>query len=103
MAEAVIKTGGKQYLVKKGDVIKIEKINKKEGAEVSFKDVLLFSDSKGVKVGKPKVAGAKVTGEVLKQAKDKKVTIIKYKRKTRYRRKQGHRQFFTQVKITAVS
>lgn len=102
MAEAVIKTGGKQYLVKKGDVFNIEKIDKKEGAELNFKDIFLVSDSKGIKVGKPRVTGAKVTGKVLKQEKAKKITIIKYKRKTRYRKKQGHRQLQTKVKITAV-
>jgi len=103
MAEAVIKTGGKQYLVKKGDTILVEKIDKKEGSEVNFKEVLLFHDSKGVKVGKPKVSGAKVSGKILAQIKDKKVTIIKYKRKTRYRRKQGHRQQLSKIKIDTVT
>jgi len=103
MTEAVIRTGGKQYLVKSGDVLAIEKINKKKDAAVDFKDVLLVSDSKTTKVGKPKVSGAKVSAKVLEQGKGKKIEIIKYKRKTRYRRKAGHRQQQTKVKIGTIS
>lgn len=102
---AVIKTGGKQYKVAEGQQLKIEKLPAKEGQEVTFSDVLLVFDDQGkeVKVGTPKVEGAKVTAKVLKQGKDKKVMVIKFHSKTRYRRKRGHRQPFTQVEITNIS
>lgn len=103
MKEAVIKTGGKQYLVKSGDVLDIEKIEKKKGTAFDFKDVLLVTDSKTTKIGKPKVSGAKVKAEVLEQFKDKKIHIIKYKPKTRYRRHTGHRQQLTKVKIGTIT
>lgn len=99
---SVIKTGGKQYLVKKGDKIKIEKIEGKEGSAVKFSDVLFLGDEKGVKVGNPLVKGAVVEGKILKQAKAKKVSGIKYKAKKRYKVKFGHRQMFTEVEITKV-
>jgi len=102
MKQAVIRTGGKQYLVKKGEEITVEKLNKKEGASVDFKDVLLIADEKSVKVGNPKVKGVKVSGKITKQLKAPKVTVIKYKPKTRYRRKQGHRQQLTKVKIEKI-
>ena len=103
---AVIKTGGKQYLVSPGDKIKIEKIDKEEGKEVTFKEVLLLnkgpSTGSGLKIGTPLVKGVKVTGKVLKQDRAKKVTIIKYKAKKRYQVKKGHRQPFTEVEILKV-
>lgn len=101
---AVIKTGGKQYKVAAGDKIQVEKIDGKEGKKTDFKDVLLVADTKGddVKVGDPTVKGAKVSGTIEKQYRDKKVTVIKYKNKTRYRRKLGQRQNKTLVKIESV-
>ena len=96
---AVIKTGGKQYLVSPGEKIKIEKLNKKEGAEVIFNEVLLMEKNKKVEIGDPQVKGVKVTGKVLKQDKNKKVIIFKYKAKKRYQVKKGHRQPFTEVQI----
>jgi len=96
---AVIKTGGKQYLVSPGDKIKIEKLNKKEGTEVTFSEVLLLEKNKKVEIGDPQVKGVKVTGKILKQGKGKKVIIFKYKPKKRYKVKKGHRQPFTQVEI----
>ena len=98
---AVIKTGGKQYKVAEGDKIQVEKIEGKEGKKIDFKDVLLVADTKGttIKIGDPYVSGAKVSGSIEKQYKDKKVTVIKYKSKIRYRRKLGHRQQKTLVKI----
>jgi len=96
---AVIKTGGKQYLVSPGEKIKIEKLNKKEGAEVIFNEVLLMEKNKKVEIGDPQVKGVKVTGKVLKQDKSKKVIIFKYKAKKRYQVKKGHRQPFTEVQI----
>lgn len=98
---AVIKTGGKQYKVAEGDKIQIEKIEGKEGEKIDFKDVLLVADEKGteVKIGDPLVKGAKVSGVIEKQYKDKKITVIKYKAKVRYKRKKGHRQQKSLVKI----
>ena len=95
---AVIKTGGKQYKVATGDVVKIEKIAGEEGKEVIFNEVLALGET----VGTPLVAGASVKATVLKQAKDAKVIIFKKKRRHNYRRKNGHRQNITLVKITDV-
>ena len=95
---AVIKTGGKQYKVATGDVVKIEKIAGEEGKEVIFNEVLALGET----VGTPLVAGASVKATVLKQAKDAKVIIFKKKRRHNYRRKNGHRQQITLVKITDV-
>lgn len=100
---AVIKTGGKQYKVKEGDVLKIEKVAGNAGDKIDFEVLLLADeDGKDVKVGKPTVSGAKVSGEILEQGRAKKVNIIKYKPKVRYRRKNGHRQMFTKVKVTSI-
>ena len=95
---AVIKTGGKQYKVTTGDVVKVEKIAGEEGKEVIFNEVLALGET----VGTPLVAGACVKATVLKQAKDAKVIIFKKKRRHNYRRKNGHRQQITLVKITDV-
>lgn len=102
---AVIKTGGKQYKVNEGEVLKVERLNKKKGEIVEFSDVLLVAEKDGakLKIGTPKVAGAKVTAEVINEAKGKKITVIKYKSKTRYRRKKGHRQWFTALKIEKIA
>lgn len=98
---AIIKTGGKQYVVEEGKVISIEKLDVEEGAEVTFDEVLLVSGD-NVKIGAPNVAGAKVTGKVLEQGKERKIRIFKYKAKSNYRRRQGHRQPFTKVKIEKI-
>ena len=98
---AIIKTGGKQYVVEEGKVISIEKLDVEEGAEVTFDEVLLVSGD-DVKIGQPNVAGAKVTGKVLEQGKERKIRIFKYKAKSNYRRHQGHRQPFTKVKIEKI-
>ena len=99
---AVIKTGGKQYLVKPGDKIKIEKIEKEENKEIIFDQVLLLEKNKKVEIGTPLVKGGKVLGKVLSQGKGKKVIVFKYKSKTRYKKKAGHRQLFTEVEITKI-
>ena len=99
---AVIKTGGKQYLVVPGDKIKIEKLNKKEGEEVVFEDVLLLEKNKKLEIGTPLVKGAKVIGKILKQGKGEKVIIFKYKPKKRSKVKKGHRQPFTQIEIIKI-
>lgn len=98
---AIIKTGGKQYVVEEGKVISIEKLDVEEGAEVTFDEVLLVSGD-DVKIGQPNVAGAKVTGKVIEQGKERKIRIFKYKAKSNYRRRQGHRQPFTKVKIEKI-
>lgn len=99
---AVIKTGGKQYLVKKGDKIKIEKIEGNIGNAAKFSEVLFLGDEKSVKIGNPFLKGAVVEGKILKQAKAKKVWGVKHKAKKRYKIKFGHRQMFTEVEITKV-
>ena len=98
---AIIKTGGKQYCVEEGKVITIEKLDVEAGAEVAFDEVLLVSGD-SVKSGQPTVAGAKVTGKVLEQGKGAKIRIFKYKAKSNYRRRQGHRQPFTKVQIEKI-
>lgn len=98
--QAVIKTGGKQYLVAKGDTIKVEKLPQaKEGKKLVFDEVLLLIDKDKVNVGSPKVSKAKVEGTLLRNFKDKKVDVFKYKNKTRYRRHIGHRHQLSEVKI----
>jgi large subunit ribosomal protein L21 len=101
---AVIKTGGKQYKVSEGSVLKVEKLPVEEGKEVKFDEVLLIADEKGkdVQVGTPTVSG-KVTGKVLEQGRAPKVDVIKFKSKTRYKRKYGHRQPFTKVQIEKIT
>lgn len=103
MQFAIIADGGKQYKVSEGDSLTFEKMDKKEGAKVTFKDVLLYNDGKQTLVGTPRCAATQVTGTIEKQGKGKKITVIKYKRKTRYKRTIGHRQMFTRVKIDTVS
>lgn len=102
MSFAVIRTGGKQYKVSPGQRIKIEKIPGDVGKTVAFNDVLLVVDGKNVSVGTPTVKGAKVAGKVLVQGKRPKQVIFKMKPKKRYRVKRGHRQFYTEVEITAI-
>lgn len=98
---AVIETGGKQYLVKTGDAIKIEKLKtaKEEGSILVFDKVLLIAEENGIKIGKPYIEGAKVEAEWQKEGRSKKIKILRYHSKTRERRRKGHRQAFTQVKI----
>ncbi|MCH7828458.1 50S ribosomal protein L21 [Patescibacteria group bacterium] len=103
MAEiAVIKTGGKQYIVRPGQKIKVEKLPKKEGAEVVFSEVLLLDDGKKTEIGTPKVTGAKVKGKILKQRKAKKVIVFKFKAKKREQTKKGHRQPYSEVEILKI-
>ncbi|MDX2112513.1 MAG: 50S ribosomal protein L21 [Alphaproteobacteria bacterium] len=92
---AVIRTGGKQYKVAKDDVLAVEKMAGEPGAKVEFGEVLVA----GEKVGAPLLSGAKVLGEIVKQFRDEKVVIFKKRRRHNYRRKKGHRQYLTQVKI----
>jgi len=100
---AVIETGGKQYLVSPGDKIKIEKIKGKKGDKVEFTNVLLLEKNKKVEIGKPVIKKAKVVGEILKQGREDKVIVFKYKPKKRYKKKKGHKQPFTEVEIKSFS
>ena len=100
---AVFRTGGKQYRAAKGDTVKIEKLDAAEGASVEFGEVLLVGEGDNIKVGTPFVSGSKVKAKVLTQAKDKKVDVIKFKRRQNYRRTLGHRQLFTLVEITGIT
>ena len=99
---AVIKTGGKQYKVAKDEIIVVEKLDAETGKKVSFDDVLMCGEGAKVTVGEPLVKGAKVTGEVIEQRKGDKVIVFKKKRRQTYRRKKGHRQNETVVKITDI-
>jgi large subunit ribosomal protein L21 len=101
MADAVIRTGGKQYRVAEGDLLRVEKLEGVAGDKVSF-DEVLFLGGDSPKFGSPLVAGAKVSGEIVSQGRGEKIIIFKFKRRKKYRRKAGHRQSFTAVKITEV-
>lgn len=100
---AIIKTGGKQYIVAPGDKIKIEKIEAEEGEKIVFEEVLLLEKRKKLEIGTPFIKGAKVTAKAIGQGKAKKVMIFKHKPKKRYKIKKGHRQPYTEVEITKIS
>ena len=100
---AVLSTGGKQYKVEEGDILRIEKISGDVGTSVSFDKVLMFSDGEKVRVGSPLIDGISVSAHIVEQDKAKKILVFKYKRRKNYRRKQGHRQPFTAVKIDSIS
>ncbi len=99
---AVIKTGGKQYRVQEGLVLKVEKLAVEAGNNVDFNEVLLVSNGDDVKVGAPVVEGVKVTAEVVSHGRGDKVKILKFRRRKHSMKRQGHRQWFTEVKITAI-
>lgn len=100
---AVIKTGGKQYVVWEGLKLDVEKLEAEEGKSVDFAEVLLVANGSDVKLGTPVVEGSKVTGKVVSQFKDDKVMVFKYKPKKRYRKTYGHRQQLTKVEITKIA
>ena len=99
---AIIEACGKQYKVTKGDVVFFEKLDAEEGKKVTFDKVVLVSDDKKIEVGNPYVKGIKVEGKVVAHGKGKKIVVFKYKAKKNYKRKQGHRQPYTKVEITAI-
>ena len=103
MSFAVIQTGGKQYKVSAGQKIKVEKLNAQPGENFVFDKVLLVSKGDGEQIGAPYVDGAKVEAKVLKNSRDKKKIVFKYHSKSRYRKKKGHRQHFTEVEITKIT
>ncbi|NLN86345.1 MAG: 50S ribosomal protein L21 [Syntrophomonadaceae bacterium] len=99
---AVIQTGGKQYKVNEGDILKVEKLAGEAGDKLTLDQILILSDGNGLKIGSPLVSGATVTVEVIEQGRGKKITVYKYKRRKNYRRKQGHRQAFTKIKVEKI-
>lgn len=100
---AVIHTGGKQYRVTEGEVLKVEKLDINEGETLEFDKVLMVGEGADVKVGAPYIDGGKVSAEVVANGRGAKVTIIKFRRRKHSRKQQGHRQSYTQVKITGIS
>lgn len=99
---AIVETGGKQYRIKEGDIFQVEKLDVPEGETVEFDKVLALSNENGFSAGQPYLENVKVIGEVLEHDKDKKIIVYKYKPKKNYRKKQGHRQPFTKVKIKSI-
>ena len=102
MSFAVIKTGGKQYKVKASEILKIEKLDKKPSSKIEFNEVLAYGDDKTVEVGSPLVQGAKVEAELLKNSKHKTILVFKKRRRKNSRKKNGHRQEFSLIKISKI-
>ena len=100
---AVIETGGKQHRVTEGELIRVEKIEADTGSTIDFDRVLMVGEGETVKVGTPVVDGAKVSAEVVQHGRGDKVTILKFKRRKHHMKRQGHRQWFTEIKITAIN
>jgi large subunit ribosomal protein L21 len=103
MAYAVIRTGGKQYRVEPGALLRVERIEGEVGAAVEFGDVLLASSGDAVRIGKPLIEGARVRGEIIEQGRSRKILIFKKKRRKNYRRRRGHRQSITTVRVTEIA
>ena len=103
MTYAIIRTGGKQFRVEPGTTLRIPSLPGDAGASIEFNEVLLGSNGTEAKVGVPTLAGARVTGEIVKQGRDDKIIVFKFKRRKNYARKQGHRQKFTEVRIKSIS
>jgi large subunit ribosomal protein L21 len=99
---AIVQTGGKQYRVAPGDVLRVERLPGERGDEVLIEQVLLVADGDSIQVGQPLVAGARVVSEILRQGKAKKIIVFKKKRRKKYRRKQGHRQLYTALQIKEI-
>ncbi|RLA51325.1 MAG: 50S ribosomal protein L21 [Gammaproteobacteria bacterium] len=100
---AVIESGGKQHRVTEGETLKLEKIEAAPGEIIEFDKVLMIGGGDDIKIGTPMVAGSKVTAEVVSQGRHKKIKIVKFNRRKHYRKETGHRQWFTEVKITGIS
>ena len=99
---AVFRSGGKQYRATKGERLQVEKLDADEGASISFDEVLLVGEGADIKVGSPLLAGTSVTATILRQGKSRKVPVVKFRRRQNYLRQGTHRQFFTEVEITAI-
>jgi len=100
---AVIKTGGKQYRVEEGQTIRVEKLKADEGASVDLEEVLMVGEGSDVKVGSPLVAGAKVSATVTSHGRGDKINIVKFRRRKHHRKQMGHRQDYTELKITGIA
>ena len=100
---AIVSSGGKQYKVQKDEILRVEKISGDIGVPVSFDKVLMFSDGENVNIGQPVLENVSVNGHIVEQDKAKKIIVFKYKRRKRYRKKQGHRQQYTAVKIDSIA
>ena len=100
---AVIKTGGKQYRVAKGDIIQVEKLDVEEGASINFDNVLMVGEGEDVKIGAPYVEGSKVTATVTSQMRGEKIEIMKFRRRKHHQKKTGHRQYLTQIEISDIT
>ncbi len=100
---AVIQTGGKQYKVSEGSILKVEKLGIDEGASVEFDKVLMIADGDDIKVGSPYIDGGKVTATVTAVGRHKKIKIVKFRRRKHHRKQMGHRQHYTEVKVTGIS
>jgi large subunit ribosomal protein L21 len=100
---AVIASGGKQYKVSKGDSVRVEKLEGNVGAKVVIEDVLMLGEGEGAKIGAPVVSGAKVEAEITDQGRGKKVVVFKFKWRKKYRKKYGHRQPYTELKVTEIT
>jgi len=99
---AIIQTGGKQYKVAEGDILKVEKLAGEAGDKLTLDQVLMVKDENGTRIGVPTVNGVQVIAEVIEQGRHKKIVVYKYKKRKNYRRKQGHRQSFTKIKIEKI-
>jgi len=102
MSYAIFKAAGQQFKASKGDTIQVPKLDGEPGAKVTFDEVLLSSNGKKTNAGQPTVSGAKVTGEIVRHGKGQKIVVFKFKKRKNYRRKTGHRQQFTEIKITGL-
>jgi large subunit ribosomal protein L21 len=99
---AVIETGGKQYKVAEGEILKVEKLGGEIGDKLTLEQVLMVKDDNGARIGSPTVQNARVIAEVIEQGREKKIVVYKYKKRKNYRRKQGQRQAFTKIKIEKI-
>ena len=100
--QAIVRTGGKQYRIEPGARVRVEKLDVEVGSKIELSDVLLVGKGSDARVGTPTIAGAKVTGTVTAQGKHPKVIVYKFRRRKNYRRKRGHRQLFTEIKIESI-
>jgi len=100
---AVIKTGGKQYRVSEGQTLRVEKLDQEEGSSVELNEILMVADGENISIGTPLVEGSKVSAKILAHGRAKKVKILKFKRRKHHMKRQGHRQWFTELEITSIS
>jgi large subunit ribosomal protein L21 len=100
---AVIRTGGKQYKVQEEQILQVEKLEGTEGSKIEFDDILMYSDGETVTLGSPKVENATVKAHIIDQGRGKKQLVFKYKRRKGYRKMQGHKQFYTEIKIESIT